>query len=351
VHEPSLFEAVRRVQQRERVDRLEATVEAHVMPAARVREACGIPGTSTRTAFLCRDKPAMKDALRAAGVPTARSAGVRSRDELWTFVREVGLPVILKPRDAAGAAGAHRITSPEELERAAAASGLDRGAPAAAEEFVEGHEGFFDTLTIGGQVVQEFITHYYPNVLEAMRARWISPVFITTNRLDAPGYRELKDLGRRVVRELGIGTSATHMEWFFGPKGLKVSEIGARPPGESLWDLYSVGNEVDLQREWARALLTGRVGARLTRRFATGSVQVRPDREGRIAAYAGLEAVRRQCGPWIWAHELPRAGRRTVPIEKGYLANAWFRLKHPDYDELRRMMDFIGRTLKVRAAA
>ncbi|MBX3212962.1 MAG: hypothetical protein KF850_13070, partial [Labilithrix sp.] len=51
-----------------KVERLEAVVEAHVMAAARVRERCGIPGTSVQTAFLCRDKPAMKEALREAGV-------------------------------------------------------------------------------------------------------------------------------------------------------------------------------------------------------------------------------------------------------------------------------------------
>jgi hypothetical protein len=40
-----------------------------------------------------------------------------------------------------------------------------------------------------------------------------------------------------------------------------------------------------------------------------------------------------------------------VALEKGYLANAWFRLRHPDYDELRRLMDAIGATLRVRATA
>ena len=45
VHEPSLHEAVRAVQGKCWVDRLEATVEAHIMAAASVREACGIPGT------------------------------------------------------------------------------------------------------------------------------------------------------------------------------------------------------------------------------------------------------------------------------------------------------------------
>jgi hypothetical protein len=31
------------------------------------------------------------------------------------------------------------------------------------------------------------------------------------------------------------------------------------------------------------------------------------------------------------------------------MANAWVRLRHPDYDELRRMLNVIGETIKVRA--
>jgi hypothetical protein len=32
------------------------------------------------------------------------------------------------------------------------------------------------------------------------------------------------------------------------------------------------------------------------------------------------------------------------------MANAWIRLKHESYDELRRMMDLVGQTVKVRAS-
>ena len=32
------------------------------------------------------------------------------------------------------------------------------------------------------------------------------------------------------------------------------------------------------------------------------------------------------------------------------MANAWVRVRHPDYDELRRILDAIGQTVKVRAA-
>ena len=70
----AMTRAVRWVQDKVWVDRLEATIEAHIMSTAQVREACTIPGTSVHTAWLCRDKPSMKEALRAVGVPTAASA-------------------------------------------------------------------------------------------------------------------------------------------------------------------------------------------------------------------------------------------------------------------------------------
>src|SRR5690349_19117531 len=55
--EGSVLRAVKFIQSRAHVDRLEATIEAHIMPTAKVREAAGIPGISVRTSFLCRDKP------------------------------------------------------------------------------------------------------------------------------------------------------------------------------------------------------------------------------------------------------------------------------------------------------
>ena len=119
VHEEAMLEAVRRVQGREWVDRLEATVEAHILPAAHVREAAGIPGTTVRTAWLCRDKPAMKEALRAAGVAArAVARASRRRRSCAMFAAEIGYPLILKPRSAAGASGTTRVANDRELESA-----------------------------------------------------------------------------------------------------------------------------------------------------------------------------------------------------------------------------------------
>ena len=330
------------------VDRLESTIESHQMAAARVREARGIPGTSVRTTWLCRDKPSMKEALRAAGVPTAASAAVGTVAEAVDFANATGFPLILKPRAGAGAAGTTRVDSMAELHQALLAFGSVDSI--AMEEFVEGHEGFYDTIAVDGHVVHDWITHYYPNVLEAMRHRWISPQFITTNRIDDSSfYAEVREMGARVIRALGIGTSATHMEWFHGPKGLRFSEIGCRPPGVGAWDLYSVANDVDVYREWAHALMHGSGERPMSRAYSAGIVALRPSQDGQIAGYSGLDEIQLRYGGSIIDAHLPEVGSGTQPVEAGYMANAWVRMRHPDYDTLRGMLDDVGRTIKVYA--
>ena len=348
-NEGALRDAVQRIQARGWVDRLEASVEAHILPTAHVREACSIPGTSPKTAFLCRDKPAMKEVLRDAGIPCAQSTGATSAQDVLDFAEEVGYPLILKPRDAAGAAGTYRAADADELQEAIRASGVDQGVPTAVEEFVEGHEGFYDTLCADGEVVHDFASHYYPNVLEAMRARWISPQIVITNRVDESTYDEVRDMGKRVIEALEIGTSATHMEWFFGPKGLKFSEIGCRPPGVSVWDLYGAGNDLDMYVEWAKLVCYGRTDAKASRAYSTGMIALRPDRDGRIAGYDGWDEIEREFRDCILDAHLPPAGTGTQPVEAGYMANAWVRLRHPDFDGLRHVMDLLGERVKVRA--
>lgn len=342
---------VRQTQDKLWVDRIEATIEAHTLATAQVREACTIPGTSVRTAWLCRDKPSMKQVLREAGVPTAASTAAGSAAEALAFAEQVGFPLILKPRSGAGAADTMRAEDAAGLERALGIFGGQGVESIAVEEFVEGHEGFYDTITINGQVALDFASHYYPNVLEAMRTRWISPQFISTNRIDtAPEYAELREMGRRVNAALGIETSATHMEWFFGPKGLKFSEIGCRPPGVGAWDLYSAGNEIDVYREWAMAIVRGETGSVPSRRYASGVIALRPDQDGRITGYTGAEEINQQYGEWIIDAHLPSPGTATQPVEAGYMANAYVRMRHPDYDALRGMLDAVGQTLHVYAS-
>ena len=345
-----MTDTVRWLQDKLWVDRIEATIEAHTMATAQVREHCTIPGTSVRTAWLCRDKPSMKEALRSAGVPTAASAGVTTADQVWDFARAVGYPLILKPRTGAGALDTTRVDNDTELEAALGMFGGQGVESIAVEEFVEGHEGFYDTVSVNGYPAIDFVSHYFPNVLEAMRTRWISPQFIATNRIDSVGdYQQLREMGQRVNEALGIGTSPTHMEWFFGPKGLKFSEIGCRPPGVGAWDLYSAANDLDIYRQWADSVVHGEVWGKPSRQYSAGIVALRPDKDGTISGYSGVDEIQSRHGMWVIDAHLPPPGTMTQPVAAGYMANAYVRMKHPDYDTLHGMLDDVGRTVQVYA--
>ncbi|HEX5054481.1 MAG TPA: ATP-grasp domain-containing protein [Planctomycetota bacterium] len=349
VDEHALAEAVRRLSQRARVDRLEATIEAHVMAAAHVREHLKIPGTTSRTAWLCRDKPAMKDAVRQAGIACAASARVEKVADAEAFAKKVGYPLILKPLDGAGASGTHKVTSDQELATALDVLRVAQGRAVAIEEFLEGHEGFYDTLSVCGRPVIDFASHYFPNVLEAMRTRWISPQIVSTNRIETEHYQELRAMGQRVITALGIWTSPTHMEWFFGQKGLKFSEIGCRPPGVGVWDLYCAANDFDLYAAWGHAIVHEKVPFQPSRKYAAGMIALRPDKDGTISHYDGLEEIQRRFQEWILDLHMPAPGTATQGVESGYMGNAWVRMRHPDYDTLRGMLTAVGETVKVRA--
>src|SRR6185312_8196246 len=303
-----LTDAVRWIQDRIWVDRIEATIESHTLAAAQVRENCTIPGTSVRTAWLCRDKPSMKQVLREAGVPTAASTAASTAEEVRSFARTVGYPLILKPRSGAGALDTTRVDDDSGLDAALALFGGQQVDSIAVEEFVEGHEGFYDTISVDGVPALDFVSHYFPNLLDAVA-----------------DYQELRDLGRRVNEALGIGTSATHMEWFFGPKGLKFSEIGCRPPGVRVWDLYGAANDLDLYVEWARSIVHGRTDARPSRRFAAGMIALRPECDGTITGYDGVEEMQQRFGKWIIDSHFPPPGTPTQPVGSGYMGNAWVR--------------------------
>ena len=122
-------------------------------------------------------------------------------------------------------------------------------------------------------------------------------------------------------------------------------------PGVGAWDLYAAGNDIDIYREWANAIVHGHVvDARRRGGFAAGIIALRPDRDGNISGYAGSTTIQQRYGEWIIDAHLPPPGTPTQPVEAGYMANAWVRMRHPDYDVLRGMLDDVGQTIQVHAA-
>jgi hypothetical protein len=115
------------------------------------------------------------------------------------------------------------------------------------------------------------------------------------------------------------------------------------------WDLLNEANDMDLYYEWAHALVHGTTSSRPSRRYSAGLLSLRPDRDGTIVDYEGLDEIAHRYGDLITARHFPPPGTPTQPVEAGFHANAWLRARHPDFDTLKDVLADIGRIVQVRA--
>lgn len=83
-------------------DHLLSLSEYDLLRAARLREVLGLPGQDTASARAFRDKVVMKDHWSRHGVPITGYAPVETATDLLAFVRDRGLPVVVKPRTGTG---------------------------------------------------------------------------------------------------------------------------------------------------------------------------------------------------------------------------------------------------------
>ena len=215
------------------------------------------------------------------------------------------------------------------------------------EEFVEGHEGFYDTLSVNGEPALDFVSALLPE-----RAGGDAhPVDLAAVRRHQPGRHRgrlpaAQVLGRRVNEALGIGTTATHMEWFFGPEGAAVLRDRLPAAGRRrLGPLLGGQRDRPLPRVGGRDRARPRSGT--ARRGATRPASSRCGRRrtARSRGYSGVDEMQARLGEWVLDAHLPPAGTPTQPVEAGYMANAYVRMRHPDYDVLRGMLDDVGRTV------
>jgi len=113
------------------------------------------------------------------------------------------------------------------------------------------------------------------------------------------------------------------------------------------WDLYASGNDIDIYREWAHAIVHGNSSQTLSRQYAAGIVALRPEGDGTISGYSGLEQIQERFGQHIIDAHIPPAGTPTQGVEAGYMANAWVRARHTSFAELREILDQIGQMVSV----
>ena len=330
------------------LDRIECLWEPGIILAAELRDHFGVAGLSVEHAQLFRDKEAMKVALDKAGIRTPRHVAVDSIAGCWAAVEEIGFPIILKPVDGAGSADTYRVASREELR--AVLPRLRHVPKISVEEFIDGEEYTFDTITIDGEIAYYNIAWYRPRPLIARSNEWISPQVIALRDVDGPDLAGGVQMGIDVIKALQFDTGFTHMEWYRKADGEVVfGEIGGRPPGAYQVDQMKYACDFDVFKAWGQAITQGRVEERFERRYNVATIFKRARGVGRITLIEGAEALQARFGEHvIWNTLLPPGTPRRDWL-KTLVSDGFIMLRHPNLDETLAMADAVGSELQMYA--
>jgi biotin carboxylase len=230
--------------------------EHTTLPAARLREHFGVPGTDVRTATLCRDKVRMKQALEAVGVRVPRFLAVdpdTSREELERFARTMPGRIVLKPRSQGASFGVRILDGAADLLALAADGRIEHGYEA--EEFIEGTILHLDGIVRDG-AIRWFSASKYLDSCYSFQYEGVPLASVT---LDAPVLAARTfEFTTHVLRGLGLTDSAFHLEAFLTSGGeLVFLEIGNRFGGAGVPDQQRVIYGVDLRREAVLACTGG----------------------------------------------------------------------------------------------
>ncbi len=320
------------------IDRVETLWEPLVLLAAALREALGLPGMDRDTALGFRDKPIMKARLLPSGVRMPRFGRSDSVSGVLEAAAAIGYPVVLKPVAGAGSADTWRVG--DEVEARARLETMGHVPDVSIEEFIEGDEFTYDGVAIDGKPVFESITQYHPPPLQARSQEWVSPAQITLRDPYIPATRGGIELGRQVLSALRMGTGFFHMEWFRTRQGEAVfGEIGCRNGGAKLVDAIDYSNEIDIFREWARAVCWKSFEAQPQRKYHVVTVFKRAKGQGRITGVTGLDAVRQRAGGGLVEVGLLPVGHPRRNWKNTLMSDGHVTMRSVDYGDVCGMRD------------
>jgi hypothetical protein len=347
--EPAVIDAMRGWLRGRSLDRVECLWEPGILLAARLREAFGLRGLSVEQAHRFRDKEAMKAALDAAGIRTPRHYAATTVAACWEAAERTGFPLILKPIAGAGSADTYRVNDADELR--AALPRLRHVPMVSVEEFVDGEEFTFDTITIEGRIAYYNIAWYRPRPLVARSNEWISPQVIALRDVDRPDLAGGIRMGEDVIRALQFDTGFTHMEWYRKADGEVVfGEIGARPPGAHQVDQMKFACDFDVFRAWGEAVANRRFVQPIERKYNVATIYKRAQGSGTIRSIEGIDELGRRYGQHVvWSTLLP-VGARRRDWRATLVSDGFVMLRHPDLQATLAMADEFGSKLRLYAS-
>jgi threonine aldolase len=315
-----LRRAVERLE-RGRIAGVTTTSEFYLPAVARLAQSLGLPGNPPQVLAVCRNKGAVRRALRDAGLPQPRFAEVTDPAQAPAAVAHTGLPCVVKPTDDSGSNNVRVCATVAEavaqVEAVLAVRFNVRGqrmaGAALVEEYVRGEEFSVEMFSFDGHAECVGVTR---------KSLTDPPHCVETGHrfpsgLDPAEEAELVDVVGALLGALGVRSGPTHTEIKRGPHGPAVIELNCRLAGGMIPELVRHARGVDLIEQQLRCAAGERPDTAGDRDRWAGIRFVTADRPGVLRGVPGLEAARAVPGV-VRAEVTKRPGDTVGPPRNAY---------------------------------
>ena len=236
--EPLVVEVVERVLERERPDALLPTVGGQtglnltVELGARgslERNGVRLIGANIDAIRKAEDRQAFKEAMTRIGLATPRSGVVHSLEAARELVAEIGYPVIVRPSFTLGGMGGGTAYNVEEFETIVSA-GLEASPvhEVLVEQSVLGWKEF--ELEVMRDLADNVVVICSIENFDAMGVHTGDSITVApAQTLTDKEYQQMRDAAIRVIREIGVETGGSNIQFAVEPATGKMVVIEMNP--------------------------------------------------------------------------------------------------------------------------
>lgn len=252
-----------------RIDRVIALEEFDVVTAALMREHLCLPGLSSSSAKVFRDKLSMAVYSQRAGINVPEFVPLVNREEVDEYMKRVPGPWVIKPRSDVSAIGIRKVSEPLEVWRAIDEMNerenlRERASYYVLARFIPGKVFHVDSVVNDGRVVFAGTNQYGrpPMQVAHQGGAYVS----RTLERGSDDEKTLLATNKKLIRALGLERGATHAEFIKSDADGKFYflEIAARVGGAYIAEVLEAASGVNLWREWAKLEIADGKGPRIT---------------------------------------------------------------------------------------
>jgi carbamoyl-phosphate synthase large subunit len=193
------------------------------------RYAVRLIGANTEAIKKAEDRDLFKEAMERVGLSVPRSGTAHSLEEADRILREIGLPLIIRPSRTLGGTGGS-ITETPEAFRTAVAWGLDASPnrQVLIEESIAGWKEF----------ELEVMRDRNDNVVIVCSIENVDPMGVHTGdsitvapaqTLTDKEYQIMRDAALRIIREIGVETGGSNVQFAIHPGDGRMAVIEMNP--------------------------------------------------------------------------------------------------------------------------